>query len=90
MLQKRGHAKLGGIFMETTLDIGPIPGLSDWRECSSKCLDRNGCKFWQYDTMDCYLFKNFEFIEILYISTDCIAKKAVSNCFGPSRVRPRA
>ena len=49
--------------METTLDIGPIPGLSDWRECSSKCLDRNGCKFWQYDTMDCYLFTDFEFIE---------------------------
>ena len=49
--------------METTLDIGPIPGLSDWRECSSKCYDRSDCKFWQYDAMDCYLFKDFEFIE---------------------------
>ena len=65
--------------METTLDIGPIPGLSDWRECSSKCFDRSGCKFWQYDAMDCYLFKDFEFIEpasddYLIGSKDCPRK----------------
>ena len=51
------------MFKEATLDIGPIPGLSDWRQCSSKCFDRSGCMFWQYDTMGCYLFKDFKFIE---------------------------
>ena len=69
--------------METTLDIGPISGLSDWRECSSKCFDRSGCKFWQYDAMDCYLFKDFEFIEpasndYLIGSKDCPGDEKVS------------
>ena len=49
--------------MGKTLDIGPIPGLSDWRECASKCFDGRLCKFWQYDTMNCYLFTDFELIE---------------------------
>ena len=69
--------------METTLDIGPIPGLSDWRECSSKCYDRSDCKFWQYDAMDCYLFKDFEFIEpasddYLIGAKDCPGDEKVS------------
>ena len=51
--------------METTSDLPPIPEVSDWRECSSKCFDRIGCNYWQYNKVEhyCYLFTDFEFIE---------------------------
>ena len=69
--------------METTLDIPPIPGVSDWRECSSKCFDRSGCNYWQYNKVECYLFMDFEFIEpasndYLIGSKDCPGDEKVS------------
>ena len=40
----------GGTFMNTTEDLPPIPGIVGWRECSSICLDRSTCNFWQYNS----------------------------------------
>ena len=62
VLQKRGHAYQGGYFMGTTSDLPPIPAVSDWRECSSKCFDRIGCNYWQYNKVEyyCYLFTDFK------------------------------
>ena len=47
----------GGIFMETTIDLPPIPGIADWRACSSLCLDRATCNFWQYHNYKCVLIR---------------------------------
>ena len=60
---------------------------SDWRECSSKCFDRNFCKFWQYDTIDCYLFTDFEFIEpasndYLIGAKDCPGDEVYQSSYG--------
>ena len=69
--------------METTLDIGPISGLSDWRECASKCFDRSRCNYWQYNRVYCSLFTDFEFIEpasndYLIGAKDCPGDEKVS------------
>ena len=69
--------------METTSDIPPIPGVSDWRECSSNCLERTSCKFWQLKKVECSLFTNFESIErasndYLIGSKDCPGDEKVS------------
>ena len=69
--------------METTSDIPPIPGVSDWRKCSSYCLERTSCKFWQLKKVECSLFTNFESIELasndyLIGSKDCPGDEKVS------------
>lgn len=69
--------------METTLDIPPIPGVSDWRECSSYCLERTSCKYWQFKKVECSLFTNFESIEpasndYLIGAKDCPGDEKVS------------
>ena len=68
--------------METTSDIPPIPRLSDWRECSSYCLESN-CTYWQYNKVHCSLFTNFESIEpasndYLIGSKDCPGDQKIS------------
>jgi hypothetical protein len=69
--------------METTSDIPPIPGVSDWRKCSSYCLERTSCKYWQLKKVECSLFTNFESIEpasndYLIGSKDCPGDEIVS------------
>ena len=83
VLQNWGHAKQGGIFIETTSDIPPIPRVSDWRECSLYCLRRTSCKFWQLKKVECSLFTDFEFIEpasdnYLIGAKDCPGDEKVS------------
>ena len=69
--------------METTSDIPPIPGVSDWRKCSSYCLERTSCKYWQLKKVECSLFTNFESIEpasddYLIGAKDCPGDEKVS------------
>ena len=69
--------------METTSDIPPIPGVSDWRKCSSYCLERTSCKYWQLKKVECSLFTNFESIEpasndYLIGSKDCPGDEKIS------------
>ena len=71
--------------MGTTSDLPPIPAVSDWRECSSKCFDRIGCNYWQYNKVEyyCYLFTDFKNIahftdDYVIGSKDCPGDEKVS------------